>query len=180
MDFLEVISLLVQRRQEGGRFPSLEELRRRAGVSRRVIMQLADADAFSSFQRDRRAALWEALAQEKNEVEQRYLSWWKHRMKLSPICVQPAEEVEMVTGQQPFVEGQPIMFWRSELDQKRVLKQTAADSPDNKYVRWWFGAVTSTPAQQGITFVTLEDETGTINLVIRPYLGALLSDSTPK
>tara|TARA_B100000519_G_C14182674_1_gene409286 strand:- start:370 stop:1212 length:843 start_codon:yes stop_codon:yes gene_type:complete len=172
----EAVSLLVQRRREGGRFPSLEELRRRAGVSRRVIMQLADADAFSSFQRDRRAALWEALAQEKNEVEQPLFELVEASDETQPDLpvMQPAEEVEMdyrTAGLS--LKGQPIMFWRSELDQKRVLRaRQLADSPDNKYVKVaGLVLLRQRPSTaKGITFVTLEDETGTINLVIRQHI----------
>src|SRR5690606_19016666 len=49
---------LVDARAEG-RFTSVEALARRAGLPRRALHILADADAFRSIGLDRRAALWE-------------------------------------------------------------------------------------------------------------------------
>jgi len=169
----EVVERLLEDRREQGRYSSVEQLRRRSGVSKRVVMQLADADAFRSFKRGRRSALWEALAQEDKETQQPLFEL------ITPVddeqpelpAMQPAEEVEMdyrTAGLS--LKGQPIMFWRNVLDQQNVLRaEQLVDCPDNRYVRVaGLVLLRQRPSTaKGITFVTIEDETGTINLVLR-------------
>ncbi len=60
--------LVVKARQAGNGSPygSLEEVARRAGISRRAIEALAEADAFASIGIDRRAAMWDAKAIERD------------------------------------------------------------------------------------------------------------------
>ena len=50
--------------RDTGDFTSQEDFARRTRLARSVITHLADADALASLGRDRRQALWEALAQE--------------------------------------------------------------------------------------------------------------------
>ena len=172
----EAAGRLIEQREAGGLYPSMEELRRRSGVSRSVIMLLADADAFSSFQRDRRAALWEALAQEQKEVEQPLFDLIEAEDDQTPKLpmMQAAEEVEMdyrTAGLS--LKGQPIMFWRKSLDQQNVLPANElATFPNDRYVKVaGLVLMRQRPSTaKGITFVTLEDETGTVNLVIRQYV----------
>ena len=121
---LEAVQRLLRDRQQQGRYHSVEQLRRRSGISKRVIMQLADADAFSSFERDRRAALWEALAQERKEVEQPLFDLLASTDDQHPDLpvMHPSEQVEMdyrTAGLS--LKGQPIMFWRNRLNEQSVL-----------------------------------------------------------
>jgi error-prone DNA polymerase len=157
-------------------YGSVEDLRRRGGASRSFIMKLADADAFSSFQRDRRSALWEALAQERSMCEQPLfdlISASDDDVPELPI-MQPAEQVEMdyrTAGLS--LKGHPLMFWREQLGVKAVVTATQLETLDNnRYVRV-AGIVLRRQrpsTAKGITFVTLEDETGTINLVLKQYI----------
>ncbi len=52
-------------RREHGPYRNLAEFTRRVGCSASVLTILADADAFHSLSNDRRAAIWQSLAQEK-------------------------------------------------------------------------------------------------------------------
>ncbi|MEC9096959.1 MAG: OB-fold nucleic acid binding domain-containing protein, partial [Planctomycetota bacterium] len=173
---LEAIQQLLWERQQQGRYDSVEQLRRRSGVSKRVIMQLADADAFSSFDRDRRAALWEALAQERKEVKQPLFDLLASTDDQNPDLpvMQPSEQVEMdylTAGLS--LKGQPIMFWRNRLNEQRVLRSDQLeDCPDNRYVKVaGLVLLRQRPSTaKGITFVTLEDEVGTMNLVLRQHI----------
>lgn len=65
------------------------------------------------------------------------------------------------------------MFWRNQLNEKSVVPARQLDAlQNNRYVRV-AGIVTlrQRPATaKGITFVTLEDETGTINIVVRQHV----------
>ena len=172
----EAVQHLLKDRQQQGRYSSVEQLRRRSGVSQRVIMRLAEADAFSSFQRDRRAALWEVLAQEHRELEQPLFDLIgpaDDQLPGLPV-MQASEEVEMdyhTAGLS--LKGQPIMFWRNALDEQRVLRaDQLKDCPDNRYVKVaGLVLLRQRPSTaKGITFVTLEDETGTMNLVLRQHI----------
>ena len=172
----EAVERLLDDRQQQGRYSSVEQLRRRSGVSKRVVMRLADADAFGSFERDRRSALWEALAQEDKATQQPLFdlitSVDDEQPKLP--AMQPAEEVEMdyrTAGLS--LKGQPIMFWRDVLDQQNVLRaEQLEECPDNRYVRVaGLVLLRQRPSTaKGITFVTIEDETGTVNLVLRQHI----------
>ena len=172
----EVVQRLLDDRRQQGRYSSVEQLRRRSGVSKRVVMQLADADAFGSFERDRRSALWEALAQEERETQQPLFDLITSVDDEQPAlpAMQPAEEVEMdyrTAGLS--LKGQPIMFWRKLLDQQNVLRaEQLKGYPDNRYVRIaGLVLLRQRPSTaKGITFVTLEDETGTMNLVLRQHV----------
>jgi error-prone DNA polymerase len=59
---------IVKARRSGNGAPygSVEEVARRAGVSRRAIEALAEADAFASLGQGRRAAMWDAKAIERD------------------------------------------------------------------------------------------------------------------
>ncbi|MBT5598027.1 MAG: error-prone DNA polymerase, partial [Planctomycetaceae bacterium] len=157
-------------------YGSVEDLRRRGRVGRSVIMKLADADAFSSFQRDRRSALWEALAQERNSCEHPLfdlISASDDDIPELPL-MQPAEQVEMdyrTAGLS--LKGHPLMFWREQLDAQSVVTAIQLPTLDNNcYVRVaGIVLLRQRPSTaKGITFVTLEDETGTINLVLKQYI----------
>ena len=157
-------------------YGSVEDLRRRGRVGRSVIMKLADADAFSSFQRDRRSALWEALAQERNSCEHPLfdlISASDDDIPELPL-MQPAKQVEMdyrTAGLS--LKGHPLMFWREQLDAQSVVTAIQLPTLDNNcYVRVaGIVLLRQRPSTaKGITFVTLEDETGTINLVLKQYI----------
>ena len=157
-------------------YGSVEDLRRRGRASRSFIMKLADADAFSSFQRDRRSALWEALAQERSRCEQPLfdlISASDDDVPELPV-MQPAEQVEMdyrTAGLS--LKGHPLMFWREQLAAKSVVTATQLETlGNNRYVRVaGIVLLRQRPfTAKGITFVTLEDETGTINLVLKQYI----------
>ena len=173
---LEAVQRLLRDRQQQGGYHSVEQLRRRSGISKRVIMQLADADAFSSFERDRRAALWEALAQERKEVEQPLFDLLASTDDQHPDLpvMHPSEQVEMdyrTAGLS--LKGQPIMFWRNRLNEQSVLcSDQLEDCADNRYVKVaGLVLLRQRPSTaKGITFVTLEDEMGTMNLVLRQHI----------
>ena len=65
------------------------------------------------------------------------------------------------------------MFWREQLGNKSVVTAIQLETLDNnRYVRVaGIVLLRQRPSTaKGITFVTLEDETGTINLVLKQYI----------
>ena len=139
-----------------------------------TISKLAEADAFGSLGCGRRQALWEALG----PAAQRRQTWplWdslaaaeNRRRRLPATTVQ--EEVladYQTTGLS--LRPHPLSFYRDQLQRLGVTDRGAA----------WPRCRTSRPVKvaglvilrqrpstgKGITFVTLEDETGIANLVL--------------
>ncbi|HBE70274.1 MAG TPA: error-prone DNA polymerase [Planctomycetaceae bacterium] len=163
-------------RVSGGRFSDLSDFKRRTSLGQGTLNKLADAGALNDLTGDRRAAYWQTLAQEKSASEHSLLNFMgadddeELPNALSPIA--PIEEVYAdyeTTGLS--LRAHPVSFVREQLDRLRVttaneLQQT----PDGKFVRVaGLVVLRQRPSTaKGITFVTLEDETGSMNLVMRP------------
>ena len=164
--------VLMQARRQGP-FTNVDELTRRTGMSQALLVRLADADAFGSLNRDRRQALWSALGQEK---KQRAMPLFEHL----PDEDVPPETLPALTMQQEVfadyrtsglsLRAHPVSFYRKELERLQITTAVRLKRmPTNRPVRVaGLVLLRQRPSTaKGITFVTLEDETGTINLVIR-------------
>lgn len=167
---------VIAAREAHGRIVDQSDLVRRAGLSQASLGMLADSGALKSLSGDRRAAYWQSLAQEK---EQRPMPLFDvsgvdqdEPIPESLKRMSPLEEVYTdydTTGIS--LQGHPIGFFRDRLDARRVT--TAKDLPklhNGRFVRVaGLILLRQRPGTaKGITFVTMEDETGSINLVIRP------------
>ncbi|WP_168566360.1 error-prone DNA polymerase [Crateriforma spongiae] len=162
---------LIQRRPRTG-YRSMADLTRQAGVGQAGITRLADADALQSICGDRRAALWQSLAQEQRpDATPLFAS--ADDDEAVPESVTPMGDLQEVyadyetTGLS--LKGHPIAFVRRELDAQRCVR--SCDLPrlrDGRHVRVaGLVLMRQRPATaKGITFVTIEDETGPINLVM--------------
>lgn len=171
---VEAAQCVVAQREAGGEYKSIHDLSKRTGIGKAAIATLADADAFCSLASDRRAAVWESLAEEKSATA----------MPLLEVAVDTEEVPDQLVPMSPLEEvyadynttglslkAHPISFARDELQQMRCV--TAAELPklrDGRHVRVaGLVLLRQRPATaKGITFVTLEDETGTMNLVLFP------------
>ena len=145
-------------------------------------MRLAKAGVFGSLESDRRHSLWDALAQDPTPLPlfdaagvRRRNDRHKRRRKRRgnvPPAMTPAEEVladYRTTGLS--LLAHPLQFLRGELEKLRVIPASGLQTwPDGKWVRVaGLVLVRQRPSTaKGITFVTLEDETATANLIIRP------------
>jgi error-prone DNA polymerase len=153
-------------------FASIEAFTARTRLSRAVVMRLSEADAFGSLAVDRRDALWNALAQEKSYQE---LPLFAAADESDDRCVKiPAlRNFEQVIADYQTVglslRAHPISFIRQTLDSLDVVtSRDLASLPANRRVRVaGLVLLRQRPSTaKGITFVTLEDETGTANLVV--------------
>jgi len=181
--------------RRGGWFRSMEDFARRTGLRRAVLSRLAKADAFGSLKLSRRRALWDALGQDwgelplfdggncKLQIENCKLQIAKPlaaspspTFQSSPSpqlpALSPAEEVLADYRATGFsLKAHPLEFLREGLDGIGVVPATALTTwPDKDPVRVaGIVLVRQRPSTaKGITFVTLEDETGTANLIVRP------------
>ena len=166
---------IAQERSTSGMFRSSTDLVRRTRIGKSVLATLADADALGSLSGDRRAAIWQSLSQDDHPENHPLLELNDEEPipeQLLPMS--PLEEVYAdysTTGLS--LRAHPISFVRQELAKQRC--QRAIDLPklrDGQHVRVaGLVLLRQRPGTaKGITFVTLEDETGTINLVMFPAI----------
>ncbi|WP_298189066.1 error-prone DNA polymerase [Novosphingobium sp.] len=170
---------LVSAREAGGRFEDVAALKVRAGLSPAMIERLAAADAFGSMGLPRRQALWDArsliaanalplfaAADAREEGEERA----RTRLPTMPLS---EEVVADYQTQRLSLKAHPMAFLRAELAERGFVR--AADLRNRKLRSMVRVAGVVLVRQQpgsakGVCFITLEDETGVINLVIWPDL----------
>ena len=149
-------------------FASMEDFVRRAQLDERVVRRLAEAGAFVRFERERRTALWEALD--------------LGRMPASSLPIAPCEprphleslgEFETIAWDYRFsahsTRGHPLAPLRGALTARKLPDaRTVAGMPDGRRVR--YAGIVICRQRPGtassVTFMTLEDETGFVNIVV--------------
>ncbi len=158
--------------RESGEFRSIADFTDRTRSSRAVVSQLAEADALQSLGRDRRAALWEALGQEKKQLDQPLLAGLdsEDEAVVELPLLEPEEQVYadyQTSGLS--LRAHPLSFQRERLDQLNVTPAgELVKRPHNHLVRVaGLVLLRQRPSTaKGVTFVTIEDETGVANLVV--------------
>ncbi|MCO5235902.1 MAG: error-prone DNA polymerase [Chitinophagaceae bacterium] len=143
-----------------------------AGISVSTMEKLADADAFRSLGLDRRQALWEitSLADHPKGIFKGQPSESSSEqpvalpeMMLSEHVVQDYSSVSLS------LKAHPVSFVREQLQQQQVVSTAAlGELPDGAFVKVaGIVLVRQRPGTaRGICFITIEDETGTANLVV--------------
>ena len=163
---------IVANRRADGPYRDLADLKRRAAINQGVITILADADALRGLTRDRRAAIWQALAQEQSSGDQPLLAGADADDDVPDelLPMSPLDEVQadyQTTGLS--LKAHPVSFLRDWLsDQGCVSATDLAGLRDGRQVKVaGLVLLRQRPGTaKGVTFVTLEDETGPINLVL--------------
>jgi error-prone DNA polymerase len=153
-------------------YRSVAELAARAGVGRGVIQKLAEADALGSLALDRRAALWQALDQTPRSEDLPLLAGLDEVDETPPVLRQLTPQEEVFADYHSAglsLRAHPVSFFRAELDALKV-------TPAKQLYEWPHGRNVKVAGivlmrqrpgtAKGITFVTLEDETGIANLIV--------------
>jgi error-prone DNA polymerase len=163
----------IEQARAAGPFRGVDEFARRTRLGRAAIMRLARADAMASLAPDRRQALWQALAQQPRGSPLPLLEGLAAEDE-PPVALPAHEPLEEVyrdyetTGLS--LRGHPISFYRAKLDRLGVVPAERLATIRNNSPVCVAGLVLlrqRPSTAKGITFVTLEDETGTSNLVVR-------------
>lgn len=161
-------------RKQHGPFSSHADLVRRTNLSRAIMTRLARADALKSLSNHRRQAIWDALAHRPEKMP-----LFDHIAPASEAFVQlePLDQQSEVMADYQTVglslRNHPLHFHRETLNALHVLPNAAMQElPDGKIITVaGIVLLRQRPATaKGITFVTLEDETGIANLVIPPQI----------
>jgi error-prone DNA polymerase len=174
-DWAERIVAARQRRP----FASLEDFARDTRLPKRALILLADADAFRSLGLDRREALW-AVRRLPDDVPLPLFAAATAREqpdeKASPLPEMPLPE-QVIADYQTVrlsLKGHPMQFLRPMLTGQGVLAcRDVSDAPDGRRVRCaGVVLVRQRPGSAKVVFMTLEDETGIANIVVRPQVMA--------
>ncbi len=168
----EAAQRVVRERGTHGAFRNINDLVQRTNLSGSVLATLADADALGSLAGDRRTAIWQSLAQEKSPHQRPLFADVEDDETIPDelIPMSPIEEVHAdydTTGLS--LKAHPISFVREELLARRCVRASDLGGlRDGRRVRVaGLVLLRQRPrTAKGITFVTLEDETGSINLVL--------------
>jgi error-prone DNA polymerase len=160
-------------------YESINDFTRRTRFGRAVIMRLARAGVFGSLEADRRHSLWDALAQDpaplplfdaaENETASGSMSLIPH--PFLPAMTPPEQVLADYRTTGLSLLAHPLSFLRGELEKLRVIPAEGLRTwPNGRWIRVaGLVLVRQRPSTaKGITFVTLEDETATANLIIRP------------
>ena len=148
-------------------FASIEDLARRAELDRADLSALAAADALASLAGHRRAALWETLAVD----EATRLALPAAIVPAPPLAV-PTEGEEIVGDYASLgltLRRHPLALLRDRLKKRGIRDASEVAAARNGQLVRAAGIVTcrQRPATaSGVIFVTLEDETGYVNLVV--------------
>ncbi|MEM9354844.1 MAG: error-prone DNA polymerase [Pseudomonadota bacterium] len=156
-----------------GEYQSPEDLRRRAKLDRQTLSTLAEADAFGSLSTSRRQAIWYALGQEKSNKDQPLFADCEDEEPMVASLPMADPEMEVFEDYQSLglsLKNHPLAFHREYLDTRGVLPADALQDQLSGIHVAVAGLVLLRQrpgTAKGITFVTLEDETGATNLIIR-------------
>jgi error-prone DNA polymerase len=153
-------------------FRSLDDFSRRTGLSNSVMARLARADAFRSLALNRRSALWQSLP------VQQTLPLFDDVPEDEPLAplpvLSPLEEVVADYRTQGLsLRDHPVKFMRSQLTALSAISSVELSKRKHGERVRVAGLVLmrQRPATAaGITFVTLEDETGIVNLIVHPTI----------
>jgi error-prone DNA polymerase len=163
------------------RFSSIEDLISRTGLRRDELATLAEIGAFNAFGHDRRSALWqiERAARPAGELFKGQdvedgvsVHGGAVTSPLAPMT--PSERLMSdYSGSSLTIGPHPLAFRRMELAMRGVLR--AIDLPRGRHGRRVrvAGAVITRQrpgTAKGFVFLTLEDETGIANIIVRPDL----------
>ncbi|MFZ4120549.1 MAG: error-prone DNA polymerase [Caulobacterales bacterium] len=160
-------------RAAGGKFQSVEDLRRRARLSPAVLAKLAHADAFRSIGLDRRAALWDAKAQCADDTPLfRALSDFgpeeDPHLPVMALCEHVAHDYARVKLS---LKAHPMAFFRESFAaQGSVRSDHLATAANGRRLEIaGLVLVRQRPGSaKGVIFMTLEDEVGVANVIVWP------------
>ena len=154
-------------------FADVADLAHRAKLDRRDLEALADAGALASLAGHRHAAVWDVAGVEKLPA----LLDGSRFDESTPLLAEPTEGEDVVADYRRIgltLRRHPVAILRDELAKRRLSTATdVARTPHGRLART-AGIVTGRQrpdTASGVVFVTLEDETGSTNVIVWRDLG---------
>ncbi|MBQ16499.1 MAG: error-prone DNA polymerase [Planctomycetaceae bacterium] len=164
--------IVAERRKS--RFVSIDDAARRANLSDGDLGRLSRADVFGSLGSSRRESLWEALADRSSyPLWVGRDTWCGPAVEEEVVLPEMSDEEEVVAdyrAQGLSLRGHPFEFLRQEV--RRLGGVPAVELSQARHGRLVIVAGIVLLRQRpgtarGVTFVTLEDETGMVNLIVK-------------
>ncbi len=165
-----------------GSYANVQSLLERAGLDRRELGQLATAGALQALSGDRHRARWAVAGAEKPLPLFPSMS----RQEATPLLRKPTEGQDIVADYRSTglsLGRHPLCLLRRHLDRYRYVRAADLAALENGCALNVAGLVITKQrpgTASGVIFVTLEDETGQVNLVLwkqvaEKYRAALLN-----
>jgi error-prone DNA polymerase len=151
---------------------------RRSRLGKRALLALAEAGALAPFGLDRRRALWAVRGLLSTDREGLALAPPTEASALPRFAALSAgDEVSWdYRASLHSTRGHPLQRWREALEARRIPDARRLNAMRSGQRVTYVGAVICRQRPQtatGVTFMTLEDETGLVNLVVwRPVYEA--------
>ncbi len=149
-------------------FATVADLANRAQLDRHDLQVLADANALAAFARNRRQALWSAVA----AVPDRDLLRGTERDEDVPELTAPTEGEDIVSDYRSTgltLNRHPLALLRPRLLEKRLMPASALMRYRSGQLARACGIVTARQrpgTANGVMFMTLEDESGSVNIIV--------------
>jgi len=153
--------------RSAGPFLSQADFTRRTRLGRAELARLARADAFRSLSTGRRSAVWDALPS--REAAPLFDSDEEPACTTLPAMSVSEEVVADYQSTGLSLRAHPLSFVRADLDRAGITRNAdlAHVEPDRRYRIAGLVLLRQRPSTaKGITFMTVEDETGTANLIV--------------
>jgi error-prone DNA polymerase len=153
-------------------FSDIQDLARRAQLNRIDLEALADGNALAALSGNRHQALWQAVAAVPD----------KDLLKLTTLAEAPAQLSTPSEAQEILrdyhstgltLQRHPIALLRPRLLKQRFLPADVLHTFQNKQFARGCGLVTVRQrpgTAKGVLFITIEDETGPVNVIVWPAL----------
>ena len=159
---------IMQTRAEHGPFDSTDQFHARTRLPVSTIMLLAQADAFNSLDRSRRPAVWDTLALPDERLPLNRVDRGRAPLPQMLLWQEIQADYSATTLS---LKGHPVKVARAALRQHGVLtaEELKTRAHGSRVKVAGLVLIRQRPGTAaGIVFVTLEDETGVVNLIIRP------------
>lgn len=163
--------------QHGG-FTSIEDVCVRSGLGTKSLRLLAEAGAFDTFLPDRRRALWEVLSilRRKPTPLLDYLAETNNLKEIEPqVNIRPMTELNRVIAdyktQDLTTRDHPMTFYRAWAREHKIDSCLQLAEGEHDSYLTVAGAVICRQkpgTAKDFVFLTLEDETGLANIIVRP------------
>jgi error-prone DNA polymerase len=165
---------IVAARDRSGPFESVEDFHRRSGLPVSAIRQLTEGDAFGSLGTTRRQAVWQAMRLRDDQLPLFEVATGSDREPRVLLPTMPMGQ-EVMTDYSTAglsLKRHPVSFARDELTRRKIITAAMLKDADRFPQGRWTKVAGLVLVRQrpgtasGVVFITLEDETGTANLIL--------------
>ena len=158
---------------EGRPFDDLLDFARRTHLAREPMESLAAGGAFTPWFATRRDAIWALRALDEREARGELGRSMEIDDEPMPVLLEltAVERTALDIAATGVADVQPITHFRKELDTRRVLAAERLTVMPNHLVCKVGGLVITRQrpgTAKGFVFLTIEDETGLVNVIVRP------------